>query len=215
MNEQYPIYVINLASREDRRAEFRRKNGEKGLAEPRFHFFEAIHEPSFGGLGCAKSHLLALTNFLCKSISPFCIILEDDFDLRISFTEVERLISEVYSYDPNWNVFILSGAHSILMETTNKIFSKVFESQTTSGYIIRRNYAQKLINIFSESVIGMEKYHPSSNQQLIYDRYAIDQCWKRIQREDNWYTTSPMAGQQRASYSDIEKQYVDYDRYSK
>lgn len=36
-----------------------------------------------------------------------------------------------------------------------------------------------------------------------------DQCWKQLQR-DKWYTTKPVLGYQRESYSDIERRVTNY-----
>jgi hypothetical protein len=36
--------------------------------------------------------------------------------------------------------------------------------------------------------------------------------WKRLQREDRWYLITPICVIQRAGYSDIEKQDVNYEK---
>jgi hypothetical protein len=39
----------------------------------------------------------------------------------------------------------------------------------------------------------------------------VDQYWKRLQPQSNWYIFEPKLGKQRASFSDIEDTAVDYD----
>ena len=44
-----------------------------------------------------------------------------------------------------------------------------------------------------------------------YEKYAIDQYWKKLQPVSNWYVFNPVMGKQRASFSDIHKMNVDYN----
>jgi hypothetical protein len=56
----------------------------------------------------------------------------------------------------------------------------------------------------------LEKHKNSPGRGIAYERYAIDQQWKEIQRSGGWYSSLPMLGEQTASYSDIGKGYADY-----
>ena len=41
--------------------------------------------------------------------------------------------------------------------------------------------------------------------------YAIDVYWKELQLKDNWYCFSNRIGKQKASYSNVRNDYVDFD----
>jgi hypothetical protein len=42
--------------------------------------------------------------------------------------------------------------------------------------------------------------------------FSCDIYWKRLQRKDRWYLITPICVIQRAGYSDIEKQEVNYEK---
>eukprot|EP00918_Siedleckia_nematoides_P026379 GHVU01056881.1.p1 GENE.GHVU01056881.1~~GHVU01056881.1.p1 ORF type:complete len:236 (+),score=20.53 GHVU01056881.1:58-765(+) len=75
-------------------------------------------------------------------------------------------------------------------------------THTTAGYLVKleRRILTMLRDSFLESARGM-----ATSQ--IYEKFAIDVVWQRIQqREDvRWYLTRPLLGQQRPSFSDIER----------
>jgi GR25 family glycosyltransferase involved in LPS biosynthesis len=208
--------VISLSHRDDRRQSLIQNLREHGFEVSSFPFFEAIHD-EFGGLGCAKSHLLALTELYCRSGSEYLCILEDDFRFKFSSATVDQLISTITSLGKIVDVFILGGTETIhgverYPNTTelNIQVSSCFESQSTVGYICNRRYLPKLLACFSECVRAMEHYRAVQPRHMIYSRFAIDQQWKTLQRSDAWFCTIPMLGIQGASFSDIEGREVNY-----
>lgn len=207
-------YIINLQHRSDRRDNISNNLNEFGYELSNFHILEAIQDTYFGGLGCAKSHLFAISHFIANSTNEYCCILEDDFIFNIDQKKLDDTIFELTSkYE--WDVYLLAGAHVVPFNLGDTSLNKVFESQTASGYIFKRHYAHKLLATFMYSITGMEKYRNINPKELIYNRFAIDQCWKTIQRQDQWYCTIPMAGRQFESYSDIENKITDYKNFSK
>jgi hypothetical protein len=46
-----------------------------------------------------------------------------------------------------------------------------------------------------------------------YHLYSVDQCWKPIQRRDNWFIIYPCMSIQLPNYSDILHTQVDYTKY--
>lgn len=211
-------YLISLAAREDRRALFVENTNAKGFDLNTFEWIQAIEDRNFGGLGCAKSHLLAMTKFITETDHEFCCIFEDDFHFRDSKEFSEQLISRALEDFKSCNVFLLGGTFVTPIPTNSKYqqhqINKVFEASSASGYLIQRKYIHKLMTLFVESILGMEAFRSATPRNVIYDRFAIDQTWKRLQRVDDWYCSSPMLGEQIASYSDIEQKNVDYVNYS-
>lgn len=206
-------YLISLEHRSDRREDFIDNIKKQGFAEDQFNWLVAIEDKNFGGLGCAKSHLLALCEFVTKNDSPYCCIVEDDFRFRISKPEIENLINLIDT-DYNWDVFMLAGTQIVGIPTSLEIhphkIEKLFEGNTSSGYILKRSYAKKLMVNMLECIEGMERFRFLEPRKLVYHSFALDQVWKFMQRKDNWYCTNPMAGYQAEGFSDIEQTNVNY-----
>jgi hypothetical protein len=210
---QAACYLISLEERSDRRDQFIHNVNEMGFDEDQFHWIVAIKDEDFGGLGCAKSHLVALTEFITRTNLPYCCIIEDDFQFRISNLEVESLINSIDT-NHNWDVIMLAGTQTIgiptSLKTQNHEIQILFQANSSSGYILKRNYAHKLIMNMLACISGMEKFRHLEPRSLIYKSFALDQMWKNQQHQDNWVCTKPMIGYQTAGYSDIEKKDVDY-----
>ena len=211
--DQTSCYLISLEHRNDRRAKFYKNLSEMGFSQDNFKLVNAIKDDNFGGLGCAKSHLIALTDFITKENSDYCCIFEDDFNFRIPKKEAQEILEiAVAKLQPD--VILLAGTQTISIPTPIKIptheIQKVFQSNSASGYIIKRNYVKNIINNILNSIAGMEKYIHIEPRELIYHSFAIDQIWKKNQHEDNWICTNPMIGYQTPGYSDIENKDVNY-----
>jgi hypothetical protein len=72
---------------------------------------------------------------------------------------------------------------------------------------VRRPYFETLVANFKD---GLKKLVAEPGQQ---PKYAIDQYWKNLQRNDRWYLIVPITVIQRPDYSDISKKRVDYSRH--
>jgi GR25 family glycosyltransferase involved in LPS biosynthesis len=209
---QIKSYVINLDHRDDRLQSFISNRKEYGFDLLDFKRISAIRDEDFGGLGCAKSHLIALCDFLITSEFSHCLILEDDFRFRYSYDFFKNKIIELNNFDKEYKVFLLAGTNVIATE--KGVFHEIFESQSTAGYLLSRSYVQTVISNFSRSIYLMEKFRKFKDRKLIYNRFSIDQTWKFLQQEGGWYSLFPMMGYQEESFSDIEKQHVNYENVS-
>jgi glycosyl transferase family 25 len=210
MNNLVRAYQINLGARADRWQECLLNHHEKGFPNGFIQRFEACEDRDFGGLGCAKSHVKLLTEFLTQDETPLCIVLEDDFDFRISFTEFADKLQAVAKLGIPWDVLLLAGTKVLTLDQRASEMFRVFESQTTSGYIVSRAYVPVLAHCFMESLVAMQRFRHGQPRGVFYDRLAIDQVWKRLQRRDRWYIWTPSIGAQRASFSDIEGSFANY-----
>jgi GR25 family glycosyltransferase involved in LPS biosynthesis len=205
-------YVINLDHRKDRLLDFTDNHIQFGYESLDFQRISAIRDENFGGLGCAKSHLIALCDFLISSNYSHCLILEDDFRFRFDYNFFERKISDLHDYDGDYFAFLLAGTNVIANDKGD--FLEIFESQSAAGYLLPRKSVQGLISNFSRSIYLMEKYRDVENRNIIYNRFSIDQTWKSLQQEGRWYASNPMIGYQGKSFSDIEGKDVDYSKVS-
>jgi hypothetical protein len=70
-------------------------------------------------------------------------------------------------------------------------------SQTTSGYLVKKEYIPRLLKIYENDMNNYVKTGKWGN-------YYVDQSWKVLQKTDNWYSFYPPVGIQSGSLSDIE-----------
>ncbi len=210
MIEQMAIYQINLDHRRDRWEECLQNHAEIGLSPGVVQRVSAVNCDNFGALGCAKSHLKALTAFLTEDVRDYCLILEDDFDLAVNFECFIERIEAVSQSGLAWDVLLPSSTKAIAFDSHVKGVQKVFESLSTQAYLVRRTYVHNLVKCFLNAVTNLEEHKDYRPRELFVSRFAIDVSWHELQRTDNWYVFSPGLGNQRPSYSDVEGRFVDY-----
>ena len=202
-------YIINLDERTDRLNDFLLNLDEFGYAQIDFSRISAVRDDDFGGLGCAKSHLIALCDYITRGSAPYCIIVEDDFRFKRDYEFFSNRVIPFINNRNDLNVFMLAGT-KILSRNLDADFAEIFEGQSAAGYIILRKYVPQIIDCFLRSILQMEKFRAMEQRELIYDRFSIDQTWKKLQQDGGWFACSQMVGFQAASFSDIEKRNVDY-----
>jgi glycosyl transferase family 25 len=210
-NEIY-VNILNLAHRDDRRLECEEEFSKLGWLAPNRSYFNARHTPDDGALGCALSHGHALSEYMYTSSHRYVLILEDDFTV----SDPERFlveISRVCAGSEHWDVCLLAHNRAVPVERTQlPNWYRVWNSQTASGYLVRREYTPKLIYNFYRSAELLRKFTsiPESSRRVARNFIAGDMLWKELQIADRYITTFPALITQRPSYSDIEKTEVDY-----
>ena len=201
------IYYINLDHRTDRNDAFINEMKKMKLPNNKIKRISGIKNKN-GALGCTSSHIKILKDFIMSSHNT-CIIFEDDFEFTISEKEFKNHLSNLFKNNIIFDVVCLSGNIQKYENTTYDFLKKVFDTQTTSGYMITKQFA---INYLLDNFI-IGKYLLENNPELEY-KYAVDQYWKLLQPSSNWYSFYPKCGKQRQSYSDIEKVMVNYEVFS-
>jgi protein O-GlcNAc transferase len=208
--DKMAIYQINLDHRADRWQECLRNHAAAGLPKELVQRVSAVKCESFGALGCAKSHLKALTSFLTGHNGEYCLILEDDFDFSADFNSFMERIEAVNKAGLAWDVLLPASTKAITFSSPMQGVQKIFESLSTQAYLVKRAYVPSLIRCFLNSVISLEEFKDRTPRELFVGRFAIDVSWHELQRTNNWYVFSPGLGHQRPSYSDVEGKFVDY-----
>jgi len=200
MHPQHIIY-INLERRTDRR-----KSIESQF--PTAERFTAI-EHSNGAIGCQMSHIQVLKNAKEKKYSSV-LILEDDFiyihDNVAGQMEKFNVLLETTA--PKIDVCLLSYSNTQNEEfgdhqDERELLIRIRDAQTASGYIVFEHYYDKLIENFEEGLA----LHLITGEHW---NYAVDQYWKKLQKEDVWVAFKERIGIQMAGYSDLANAYVDY-----
>ncbi len=193
-------FYINLQSRPDRKQHAETQLRTIGIKAERFN---AIKMPN-GALGCSLSHLKLLETAKANNWEHILII-EDD----ILFTQPSVFVNQFNTFLSNhkdFDVVIISGNNCPPFTKIDDTCVQVTRCQTTTCYLVKQHYYDKLINNFKEGInLLMREPH---NHVL----YAIDKYWFNLQAVDKWYLIIPLTVTQRADYSDIEKRPTNYSR---
>jgi len=205
------VYTINLEHRADRWREACANYAAHGLEPRAVTRFPAVAEPQFGALGCAKSHVAVLADFLCRTGDAYCLVLEDDFDFVRPFGDCVQGFNRLAQQRAEWDVLLLMGTQALAGPADEGGLARVLEAQSAAAYLVSRRYAARLLACFGAVVPQMEALSAPGLRPFAMSRLSIDQAWKPLQRQDRWYIFHPAIGHQRPSYSDIEQRHVDYD----
>jgi GR25 family glycosyltransferase involved in LPS biosynthesis len=200
------IIYINLDDRKDRNDEILEEIKKVGLPDSKVHRLSAVKR-KWGALGCSLSHIACL-QFIIKNGWSRTLILEDDAGFEKSrwsagITDVNKMIlsSGKTNTDSKWDVIFLGGFVRDPNGPTKTEYENLWKTKNTScthAYIIRGDYAPKLLD-YTETAIQMMMKYPSNQKQ-----YNLDNAWSQLMAEDKWYITLPTLAYQRESYSDIE-----------
>jgi len=198
------ILYINLEHRTDRNEHVVNEIKKIDPTLSKTHRINAEYVPTNGALGCSLSHIKSLEFFLEHPEWNTYMILEDDFTFVSD--NIHNYVIELCDMIPRFDMILLAYGHDNLSyEITNlSSIHKVRSSQTTSGYIIHRDYAPILLQNFKESsnlIIQKGNHHEA----------YLDQYWKRLMPKGIWYMYHPRIGYQYANYSDIEHCYHNYE----
>lgn len=187
---------INLSSRTDKRDHIENELTRYGLP---FERYDAFEYRDFGTYGCAMSHLGALKQARDKGYKNV-VIMEDDFVFTLSKESIEQQFTEMFTFKPDFDVFMLSYNLQRSVETDNPNIYKILEAQTSAGYIVQQHYYDKLISLLE-----------NANNLLFQTRkhwlYSNDQSWKQLQLIDNWYCFKDRSGHQLSGFSDVSQIY--------
>lgn len=195
------ILYINLERRPDRRQMLLTELGKLGWANNPL-WFKAV-EMANGAIGCSISHIKCIEQ--AKKLNwEHVMICEDDikFTSPLEFTENLNLF---LSSGIEWDVILLAGNNVGQYRQTNNGAVQIQMCQTTTGYIVKKEYYDKLLNNFKEGVTKLLRY------PMNHRNYAIDKYWFLLQTKDKWYLIHPLTVTQQSNYSDIENKNTNYD----
>uniref|UniRef100_A0A6C0AZJ0 Glycosyltransferase n=1 Tax=viral metagenome TaxID=1070528 RepID=A0A6C0AZJ0_9ZZZZ len=193
------ILYINLENRLDRKTHVEGELRKVGLNI--FQRFNAIKLKN-GALGCSLSHLKCLEIAKINEWTHV-FICEDD----ISFLEPDIFIKQMNGFlkeVKEWDVILVAGNNINNYTIINDYSVKVTECQTTTGYIVKKEYYDVLIANYKS---GIENLIKLPHKHYLY---AIDQFWKKLQEKDNWFLITPLTVVQKEGYSDIEQRVTNY-----
>ena len=197
---------INLTSRPDRKIHIESQLRGVGLNPIRFNAIKLKN----GRVGCSMSHLKCLQ--LAKNNNwPYVMICEDDLLILNNETFVNHINTffSKHGDDNKWNVLLLAGNNVPPYRKIDDTCIQVSHCQTTTGYIVKRDYYDILIDNIRA---GIEHLLNMPDQHIIY---AIDKFWIKLQKQHTWYMLAPIVAVQREDYSDIEERKTNYENIMK
>ena len=213
---------INLTSRPDRKIHIESQLQGVGLTPTRFNAIKLKN----GRIGCSMSHLKCL-QIAKKNNWSHVMICEDDLLILNKETFVNSINKfftihgdrdgdgdgegdgDGNSVDSKWNVLLLAGNNVPPYKKIDDTCIQVSHCQTTTGYIVKMNYYDTLIDNIKT---GIENLMKAPDQHIVY---AIDKYWIKLQRQHTWYMLAPVVAVQREDYSDIEERKTNYENIMK
>ena len=134
------------------------------------------------------------------------LICEDDLILSPDYLDYIKRLNDIINDKQidDANVLLLAHNSDNYSKTHNKEIIKLSNTQTASSYLANTSYLYIIYKLFTTA---LNIYNDTKKWD---DIYCTDQCWKLLQKRDNWYAIKNAIFVQGESYSDIEKKVVDY-----
>lgn len=191
---------INLENRTDRLEHALTEFDKLGIKAERVNAVKMKN----GAIGCTMSHIKCIE--LAKSRNwDQVFVCEDD----ITFLNPELLKRNIELFVKNddilWDILIIGGNNVPPYQQLYEYAARIFQNQTTTGYIVKKQYYDTLLTNFKESAANLLR-NPDNKFE-----YALDKYWNRLQMQDFWYMITPPTVTQYENYSDIEEKNTNYD----
>ena len=202
-------YYINLDHRTDRRqqveAEFKRLGIDSAIRFPAIYHTDGL-------TGCQISHIMAIDDDPLKVDATW--ICEDDIQILVDRVTLDLHIKEFMESDAD--ILCLGGA-SRRHEDYSTNLLRSFDLQTTSSYIVKNKFKDALLILWN-TTLNCRLYKTENPYKDYFnllnvnkgDPLALDMSWKILQQSHIFVIPKTKCIVQRASYSDIEKQFVNY-----
>jgi len=204
LNKFDGIVYINLEKRRDRQEHISKMLDKYGVDNSRVHKISGSYIPKNGHKGCAQSHILALTLAKINDWKNM-LVLEDDFTFIKTPKEVNDSVNKMFNdFKDDWDVvmFATNGKKERKLEL-DYIVGVDGSAATTSGYAVNKPFYDKLLNNFKTANKNMKYEHTTSKG---WEKWAIDQQWKKLQPENRWYCFEPVLGKQAGMGSTINRE---------
>jgi glycosyl transferase family 25 len=191
-------FYINLHKRPDRKQHVENQLKIVGINAERFDAVEMQN----GAIGCSTSHLKVLEMAKANNLDHVLIV-EDD----ILFTNPPLFVNQFNKFlstHTDFDVALIAGNNLPPYKMIDDTCVQVTQCQTTTGYLVKSHYYDKLIDNFKNGIVNQINNPNDRNQ------YAIDKYWFHLQKIDKWVLITPLTVAQREDYSNIERRPTNY-----
>jgi len=203
-------YYINLDYRLDRKILVEREFSNLDI-----EFIRIPATYNIDGLtGCIQSHIKVLET--CDPDAEYLWVCEDDIEFLVTKEELNTSIDTFMKSDGDILCLAFnSRKHSKFSDG----FLRTIDNQTTSSYIVKRNFRSVLLDFWKSLLNSIETktVHPLESIFLKLDVHkgensfhALDQAWKILQKDYIFLIPEKRIARQRSGYSDIEQKSVNY-----
>ena len=199
------VMYINLDHRTDRRMQIEQELTNIGLIDKAMRI-KAVQPPSGdGAIGCTMSHISCIKYAIQQNLDHV-LILEDDicFGDQQTISVFKSSFNNFLQTNLKWNVILFAGNNVGNFIPIDNCAVKVEKCQTTTGYLVKNEYFQTLLNNFMTGIKLL------INSPRLRPLFAIDTFWFKLQAAHDWFLIIPQVVHQREGYSDIEKRVVNY-----
>lgn len=203
------IIYINLEERTDRREMLEQELERIALPKECVYRLGATLDRLNGIRGCLMSHIRAL-DFALERGWENALILEDDILFMSNQKEIEAALDAFFcSSEGDWDVLLLGGIYMEKEKTPWEEVVRIQKSFCSHAYLIQREYIPKLKECFSSAVekIKNDLFRTHST------KFALDQVWLPLQKEDRWYAFERQRILQRMLPSDIDIVSIPFNRF--
>lgn len=195
------VFYINLDTRPDRKAHVEIQLQNIGINNSQR--FNAIKmNNGNGAIGCSMSHLKLIEYAKANNLDHILIV-EDDILFTNPYLFVTQF-NKFLSNHKNFDMLLIAGNNLPPYTIIDDTCVQVKQCQTTTGYLVKNHYYDKLISNYKIGILKLLK-EPHNHRF-----YAIDKYWFNLQAVDKWYLIIPLSVTQREDYSDIEKRQTNY-----
>jgi GR25 family glycosyltransferase involved in LPS biosynthesis len=196
-------FFINLEHRKDRLENVTNELKKMNISGERINAVKA----KIGGIGCTLSHIRCLEEAKKRNYKQV-FICEDD----IKFTNPELFKKQIQKFSKNkeiqWDILIIGGNVVPPYQQIGDYCARIFNCQTTIGYVVKKDMYDVLLQNFKESC-NLQMKNPIKPGDT--NLYALDIWWKRLQPQYFWYIITPLTVTQYENYSEIENRVTNYD----
>ena len=231
INRLDAIIYINLEARNDRKDLLMQELEKLKTDMSKVHKVSGVYMPKNGHKGCIQSHILALNMIKMNNWNRVLILEDDaelDTSPEIMNNIINKSLSELDTHYPEWNVIMLATANKVIDTDYNKLnnnnnnkkslpinleiyanedkqdslkLEKLKKATTSSAYIVKKEYAENILNLFNYCNYNMSPNKMTSNG---YEHWALDQRWAELQENNMWFCIDKDPIKQRNIWSTIQ-----------
>ena len=197
---------INLDERLDRKEHIEKLKSHYSFFQ-NLKRFKAYKNNSNPLVGRGVSHIKAFEMML-NTNGDYFLIIEDDLMIlnHQNFLKFQDDFKKIIN--KNWDIIILTP-YGVRDKSFNDYkdlnFSRITDNKISTGYIIKKDFVQVLIDIFRYGIANLIR---GEDPKI----YAHDQIWKTIQKDNLFLYYNNIFAGQLPGYSSVKNSDTDYNQ---